>query len=596
MKRISRNHIWGAGLGIGLACFGITHLMTGSTPDTFKADLGEFNALTDFNHGTPLRLDKVTSGVRLAQFDTNEHDSNQMSLPGLVRVVESDLQLAPQLNDPELPMIESGSSSSDSFIIPDEMGHSTQSVEMPELMTHAKPGTELPLLATEAKLAQQAPASSGNRGFEISGSAWKSNPFLNEAQSPVAKTKLAQPSTEESVFMGGANSEVGKFPASPDRALVIEESKPLEVSIFNIPEEREGTIANSSESIIELEQMAQADKAIKGLVLPVATERFMTQPTMAPTAAVANSGLTQSVAQKAAHHIEYGKSLARRGAFHAARQEFYSGLKVLAQAQDSNSGSPAYSLALRDGIMAMKEAEEFMVLDTESQMGLSVEAVVETHRIGLLSSEEQKRMTPIQAMQKYFAFAEQQLKKAGGSNVVAAEALYCLGKLHSLTSQKDPSPGRLDVAKAIVYHRAALNGNSQNYRSANELGVLMAKSGQFDQAKELLKQSLMIRQAPEAWENLTKIHERLGETHLAQLANQERNRVIFQATNQSQLIQWMPAESFNALAPVEFPAMQSQVADGQIRKQSQPTEADAPVRQAEAQKPLSRFIDSLKLR
>ena len=98
------------------------------------------------------------------------------------------------------------------------------------------------------------------------------------------------------------------------------------------------------------------------------------------SAVVSEPGLTESVAQRAAHHIEYGKTLARRGATQAAQQEFFASLRLLAQSRDEQVGSSEYSMSLRKAILAIKEAEDFMIHDTESQMGLDTSLVVETHR------------------------------------------------------------------------------------------------------------------------------------------------------------------------------------------------------------------------
>jgi len=263
-----------------------------------------------------------------------------------------------------------------------------------------------------------------------------------------------------------------------------------------------------------------------------------------------NLGISDAVAQRAAHHVEYGKSLARRGAGFAARQEFYSALQVIAHANDEKIDSHAHTAALRSAIIAFKEAEDFVVTDAESQMGLRVSRVIETHRSGLLTQNEATNLTPVEAMQLYFRFAQEQFGLAGGRHVVSAEALFCLGKLHSVMQQHAPGSGRLETAKAIVYHRAALTNDATNYRSAGELGVLMARMGQLEDAKTLFKQSLRIQSTPQAWENLAKVHERLGETKLAQLAQSEQIKA-YQSTVASS-IEWKSADRFNLEAPTEF--------------------------------------------
>lgn len=265
-------------------------------------------------------------------------------------------------------------------------------------------------------------------------------------------------------------------------------------------------------------------------------------------------GLPDSVAHKAVHNIEYGKSLSRRGAAFAARQEFYSSLRILAQAHDTQAGGTAYTRALRDAIIALKEAEDFIVSDTETQIGLNVDAVVEGHSTKIIPVNEAANMTAIGAMQRYFAFASTQLRTASGQNAVAAEALYCLGKLHTVQAKFGANASKLDIAKAMVFHQAAIASDQTNFRSANELGVLMANSGRLQESQNMLKRSLGIQQLPQAWQNLAVVHQRSGEAQLAQLAQQEfliSSRQETEGVAQN-TIRWMDPKQFNQGTPIEL--------------------------------------------
>lgn len=259
-------------------------------------------------------------------------------------------------------------------------------------------------------------------------------------------------------------------------------------------------------------------------------------------------GLSQKDAQKAVHNIEYGKSLSRRGAAFAARQEFYASLRILAQSHDQQHGGVKYTQALRNGIIALKEAEDFIVADTESQIGLKVPNVIETHTTKIISAENAKGMTAIEAMQRYFAYASHQLARSGGQNVVAAECFFCLGKLHSVQAKLGASPSKLDIAKSLVFHQAAVSADPSNFRSLNELGVLYANSGRFEESKEMLINSLRFHQLPQAWENLAVVHQRLGEDQLAELANQEFKMISTRSPRSA--IQWTAVEEFNKNAPL----------------------------------------------
>ena len=263
--------------------------------------------------------------------------------------------------------------------------------------------------------------------------------------------------------------------------------------------------------------------------------------------------LPEAAAQKAVHHIEYGKSLTRRGASYAARHEFFSALRVIAEANDAGTNGNDFSMALSKAIRAMKEAEDFNVNDAQSFAIIDVPATIESHKTKLLTDLDARRITPLKAMQRYYAYAGQQLDFAGGRNIVSAEALHCLGKLHSVISSQQPGDSKKsDIAQAIVFHQSSLLSNSNNPASSNELGVLLAKSGNLQGATELFKQSLISQPTPQAWSNLAKTHQRLGEQGMAQMAQAEI-AVAAQSTSIATAgIKWIDTPQFNAMAPLEF--------------------------------------------
>jgi len=263
--------------------------------------------------------------------------------------------------------------------------------------------------------------------------------------------------------------------------------------------------------------------------------------------------LQEAAAQQAVHHIEYGKSLSRRGAAYAARQEFYTALRVTAESNDATTGTQEFSRALSQAILAMKEARDFVQEDTEAGMLLDVSSIVETHRSKIIDKAQAASTNPTQAMERYFVYAQNKLDEASGRNAVSAEILFCLGKLHTTISNTKTVPDKIDVARAIAYHHAALMSDKNSFRSANELGVLLVQMGQLEQATELFKQSLIAQPTPQAWQNLAKTHRRMGQQDLAQLA--ETEYVLLSQTqmaSSSVPLRWVPTESFNANPPMEF--------------------------------------------
>lgn len=278
------------------------------------------------------------------------------------------------------------------------------------------------------------------------------------------------------------------------------------------------------------------------------------QTTSQADASPLQTGISMPAAMRAAQHIEYGKSLSRRSAVFAARQEFYAALNIIAQSKDEVAGGNRYREALNQGFLALKEAEEFVLDNVEAGMDISVASIVEAHRSGAITQREGNSLSPTQAVERYAEFAHQRLDFACGRNVVSAEAFHCLGKLYSAVAKTQTVPSNLDTTRAIVFHRAAVMSDEKNFRSSNELGVLMAQTGRLEEAKLHFKRSLMIKQTPQAWSNLAKAHRRLGETRFAKLAEAEFQMASRAPVNKSEAaIQWVPTQNFNSMAPVEYP-------------------------------------------
>lgn len=365
---------------------------------------------------------------------------------------------------------------------------------------------------------------------------WRKNPFIVDAKPASEPAEVETSSNESSIELEGSDS----FSINTDFSPEMNDDKVSTVSNFE-PENAPSVVSviptteQSTQSVMtNAHQISQSEPYNESLPIVI--------------------GLPDSVAHKAVHNIEYGKSLSRRGAAFAARQEFYSSLRILAQAHDTQAGGTAYTRALRDAIIALKEAEDFIVSDTETQIGLNVAAVVEGHSTKIIPVAEASNLTAIGAMQRYFGFASNRLRVASGQNAVAAEALYCLGKLHTVQAKFGANASKLDIAKAIVFHQAAIASDRTNFRSANELGVLMANSGRLQESQDMLKRSLQIQQLPQAWQNLAVVHQRAGQDQLAQLAQQEY-LISSQQTNAGMAhstIRWVEPGQFNQGTPLEL--------------------------------------------
>lgn len=431
--------------------------------------------------------DHLLHGIEIAADDlTPSNDQIQMPAISPMEAITSEVA---QLPAPTAPVVDRISTAMPAF---------TKEKRQNQNLTTNQP--------TDNELASPMPSKDGS----LQSTRWKKNPFLTNAPLDSASEALIK---TEFVETGDELSTVVNLEATPATVAKL--------------------ASDSMVPAVDPETMQSVISADENLEIG------------SPSIKV---GISEADAQKAVHNIEYGKSLSRRGAAYAARQEFYASLRILAQSHDKQIGGTAYTEALRNGIVAIKEAQDFIVTDTETQIGLNVSDVIETHSTKVISTESAQSMTAIEAVQRYFAYASHQLSRCGGQNVVAAEALYCLGKLHSVEANNGPNPSKLDVAKSMVYHQAAVSADPYNYRSLNELGVLYANSGRFEESKQMLKKSLRINQLPQAWQNLAVIHQRMGENNLAELAIREFQMTSAQAP--SSAIQWTAVAEFNENAPL----------------------------------------------
>lgn len=221
------------------------------------------------------------------------------------------------------------------------------------------------------------------------------------------------------------------------------------------------------------------------------------------------------VAEQARVQIEEGIGLAERGAFFSARSNFVNALRTIAQTLDGESPSPVHAEALAMGLDALKEADDFAGRGDVRAAGVDVAIVAAGHRTPALTKEQAASATPNDAMRAYYSFAAEALSRCGGSSETAAEALFQLGKLQALLAEEDDLGSTAAIPRSTALYHAALAVSPRHARAGNELGFLLAKSGDYAHARAMLQRAVASEPLAEAWHNLAIVHERLGETDLA---------------------------------------------------------------------------------
>jgi tetratricopeptide (TPR) repeat protein len=230
------------------------------------------------------------------------------------------------------------------------------------------------------------------------------------------------------------------------------------------------------------------------------------------------------VSERAQASIRKGNALAQRGASFAARREFIDVLRMIAQAKDQKYGAPRRSTALSNGLRALDEAADFSPRGAAFESRLNLDVIISSHRTPVAKSPQAEGLMAQQLAALYFRYAQLQLGAAVSGEPAGSMALHALGKLYSQLGRMEADKYPLAERHAFTLQQAALLARSDNYMAAHELGVLLAESGHYGEAAELLGQVATYQPHAVVLRNLSRVHRKLGNTSLAgQLADQSRS-------------------------------------------------------------------------
>ena len=256
---------------------------------------------------------------------------------------------------------------------------------------------------------------------------------------------------------------------------------------------------------------------------PAAPSRSLSVPSTRPRRRPAVVSAPQLAPSEAlGRRIRYAYGLARKGATFTANAELLRALQMTAEGLDERDQRATHSAALVRAMRAMKEAEDFVKSSSAIDATLDWEQIIAGHRTPVLRHASHEQLTSVKAMQAYFAYAADQLAEALRGAPQVADALYGLGRLQPMLAKGSAAAPKLRSARAIVYYQVALSLEPKHALAANELGVLFARLGRWNEAKSALLRAVSTRPTPEMWHNLATVHRRLGEERLAELAQAEQ--------------------------------------------------------------------------
>lgn len=278
-----------------------------------------------------------------------------------------------------------------------------------------------------------------------------------------------------------------------------------------------------------------------------------------PAPGVARSLALEMAARDADEHTRRAFELAGRRAYYAARAEFFLALRIVAQALDQAEGTAIHSRALSAGITALAEAGDFVPGPGRLEADVDTAALIHMHRTPVLKEALPGPPTPLAAVQAYLTFAQQQLAAAADQEVAGAMALYGLGKLYSTLETGLPVAERLARPKAVAFYQAALLANRGHYMASNDLGVLLAQSSRYEDARLALEHSVAIQPTAAGWRNLMVVYAALGrldlaaqaERHWAAALQAETARLGRNPLSPQPAVQWVDAETFRRLGAAQ---------------------------------------------
>lgn len=344
------------------------------------------------------------------------------------------------------------------------------------------------------------------------------------------------------------------------------DDRPVNDDVTPVPGDDEGigseSVARRGAFASQLNGNANAAMIHVGMegAAPIVTderiETWVAQASFTPTTTELTSQLLPAV--------QRGFGLAQKGAYFAARTEFVQVLRRIALAHDAAADTDEHAKALAAGLRALDEAEDFVPNGVQLEAELDVRSVASSHRTDVLPDEFEK-VTPREAVSLYHVFAQEQLKVAVAGEQAGSMVLYGLGTIYTKLAQRCEDDMQMTQC-AMTMYSAALGTCPNNYMAANELGVLVCRSGRAEQAIGLFQQTIDFAPSAVAYHNLAIALQKIGQCDAAAANEVESQRLAALERSRGEVsrragIQWVtPAEMARAgRSEIGAPAAADQV-------------------------------------
>ena len=247
--------------------------------------------------------------------------------------------------------------------------------------------------------------------------------------------------------------------------------------------------------------------------------------------------------------------LAAKGAAYSANAKLTEVLQLIADHLDAEDGGADHSAALSLGLTALREAEDFSRIGSSPGGSTDVASRALGHTTPVLRDKDTARMARVQALELYQSFASRQLAQAVMDVPEGSMALYHLGRLQPFLSDGRDQNTVMVTARMIALQEAALLADADNYRAANELGVVLAKNGRWQASRKALSYSIDIGRRPETQRNLSLVLHKLGDEQAARdmftlAVKRQREWQLRKPSRESDerrsIVRWVDAQEFSS--------------------------------------------------
>lgn len=224
------------------------------------------------------------------------------------------------------------------------------------------------------------------------------------------------------------------------------------------------------------------------------------------------------ISQKLLPEVRAAFELTQHGATHAAHAKFVRILRRIAQAKDVEAMTERHVRSLDEGLRALDEADDFIAPT------LDLATIAATHQTPMLKIHQSRYTLPHEVIALYHRYAQQKLGAAVAGEQAGSMALHGLGKIHVRWAETE-NESLAATRQGMTMYRAALVAHPRNHLAANELGVLLARSGRYDQAATALDWAAQLAGTATIYHNLAKVQQQRGQMALAAAAQAQADRL-----------------------------------------------------------------------